>query len=414
MARRVSMTSNLRVGLLAALLLAGNPCRAQTNSPVPAPATEAAPAVSPLGPLPAGWTFALTDVIAVYSAPSDDGSITIVAPPVMALEGDVRAAIIERAPALIEDLFGEARPAGEPVPLPASDSVAPGLMVPLVVALEDGSEARVEATGYPLPGKRLQLLLIALPSAMSADNAALMTARSLIDRWRSAGLAVNDDLTSRSGANNVPPTAEDGPDAAAATGAEHSAAAEAKPDDNVEDVIYFLRFVFDGAHPAAATTEPAATTALLLKDGRIFEGETRAPADFDPATRPPGTPGTGRWQRDGEAYALAFSDGTQGTAVAGAAKTLPAPAAMALVGTYRAIGGPPAGLLSDEIDFFPDGSLLLKESNHVRSGTYAISQRTARIGTSEGTQAFLFGFRGGMEAPELLILGNRIYERSGA
>ena len=126
MARRVSMTSNLRVGLLAALLLAGNPCRAQTNSPVPAPATEAAPAVSPLGPLPAGWTFALTDVIAVYSAPSDDGSITIVAPPVMALEGDVRAAIIERAPLSSKTSLVRPGPPGNPCRCPHPTAWRPG------------------------------------------------------------------------------------------------------------------------------------------------------------------------------------------------------------------------------------------------------------------------------------------------
>ena len=336
----------------------------------------------------------------------------------MTVEGDVRSAIIERAPALIEELFGEARPAGEPVPLPASEAVAPGLLVPLIVALEDGSDARIEATGYPLPGNRLQLFLVALPTTMSEGNSALKTARTLIDQWRAAGLAVTERLTSQAMAAAEPRVTEESSDAAAtpeqgpAPPLDRSQNQQMSPDEEVENVIYFLRYAFDGANPSAAA-EPIATTALLLKDGRVFEGESRAPAEFDPASRPPGSAGTGRWQRDGEAYALAFSDGTQGTAVAGAAKTFPAPAAMAFSGTYRAIGGPAADLLPDQIDFYPDGSLLLKSQDRVLSGSYEIALRSVRMAADgQSTALFLFGFRGKLEEPALLILGNRIYERT--
>ncbi len=408
---------DLRVGFLAALILAGHSGTTQANPAAPAAVTEAGAVASPLGPLPAGWTVALTDVIAIYSAPSDDGSVTIVAPPTMAVEGDIRSAIIERAPALIEDLFGEARPAGEPVPLPASEAVAPGLLVPLVVALEDGSEARIEATGYPLPGNRLQLFLVALPSAMADSNSAVKSARTLIEQWRASGLAVTEKLTSQVVAPPEPRAGDDSTDAAATPQQNPvppiaDSQDQQSPDEQVENVIYFLRYAFDGANPAAAG-EPAATTALLLKDGRVFEGESRAPAAFDPASRPPGSAGTGRWQRDGEAYALAFSDGTQGTAVAGPAKTFPAPAAMAFAGTYRAIGGPATDLLPDQIDFYPDGSLLLKSPDRVLGGSYEITQRTVRLAADgQRTTQFLFGFRGDLEEPELLILGNRIYERT--
>lgn len=215
------------------------------------------------------------------------------------------------------------------------------------------------------------------------------------------------------------PRARDDSTAAPATPEQNPAPAIAdsqngeSPDEQVENVIYFLRYAFDGANPAAAG-EPAATTALLLKDGRVFEGEARAPAAFDPDSRPPGSAGTGRWQRDGEAYALAFSDGTQGTAVAGAAKTFPAPAAMAFAGSYRAIGGPATDLLPEQIDFYPDGSLLLKAPNRVLGGSYEITQRTIRLAADgQRTTQFLFGFRGELEEPVLLILGNRIYERTG-
>jgi hypothetical protein len=410
---------DLRVGFLAALIFAGHSGMTQANPAPLAALTEAIPAATPLGPLPAGWTGALTDVIAIYSPPSDEGSVTIVAPPVIAVEGDIRSAIIERSPALIEELFGEARPAGEPVPLPASEAVAPGLLVPLIVALEDGSEARIEATGYPLPGNRLQLFLVALPTAMSDSNSAIKIARTLIEQWRASGLAVTEKLTSQVVAAPEPRAMENSTDAAAtpqlspAPAIVNNQDQQVSPDEQVENVIYFLRYAFDGANPAAAG-EPAATTALLLKDGRVFEGESRAPAAFDPASRPPGSAGTGRWQRDGEAYALAFSDGTQGTAVAGAAKTFPAPAAMSFAGTYRAIGGPATDLLPDQIDFYPDGSLLLKSQDRVLGGSYEITQRSIRMAAdAQRTTQYLFGFRGDLEEPALLILGNRIYERAG-
>lgn len=364
---------------------------------------------SPLGALPPGWTIALTDVVALFSGPTPDGTVTIVAPPVMTADGDTKAAIIENAPAIIEDLFGEPRPAGDPTPLPASDAVAPGLLVPLTVELEDGSEARFEVTGYPLPGRRLQLFLVAFPATMPATNPEVMRARTLVDQWRAAGVVVNADLTSQlAGTAETRETEEGTEPSASATTAE----APINPDDRIENIIYFLRFAFDGANPSAAG-EPSAVTALLLKDGRVFESEGSAPADFDPASRPPGSPGTGRWQRDGEAYALAFADGTQGTAVAAAAKTTPAAASMAFNGRFLAAGGPPSDLLKSIIEFYPDGSLLLKDETKTLSGTYAISGRTMRFTVpNTPTAAFAFGYRGDVSAPTLLIVGNRIYERA--
>jgi hypothetical protein len=364
---------------------------------------------SPLGTLPPGWTITLTDVVALFSGPTPDGTVTIVAPPAMPADGDIKSAIVEKAPALIEDLFGEARPAGDPTPLPASDAVAPGLLVPLTVELEDGSEARIEATGYPLPGRRLQLFLLAVPATMPGTNPEIMRARTLIDQWRAAGIIVNDNLTSQLAGPTDAPGSEDGTEPASNAA---SAASPANPDEQIENVIFFLRFAFDGANPSAAA-EPSAVTALLLKDGRVFESEARAPADFDPASRPPGSPGTGRWQRDGEAYALAFADGTQGTAVAGAAKTIAAPASMSFNGRFLATGGPPAEFLTSTIEFYPDGSLLLKDASTSLSGAYAISGRTIRFTVPDKPPAaFAFGYRGEVTAPTLLIVGNRIYERA--
>jgi hypothetical protein len=371
--------------------------------------SQTLPSSSPLGPLPPGWTVSLTDVVAIFSGPTGEGSVTIVAPPVMTAEGYIKNAIIETAPSLIEDLFGEPRPGGDPTPLPASDYVAPGLLVPLTVELEDGSEARIEATGYPLRGGRLQLFLIAAPASMSSTNPELRTARTLVDQWRAAGVVVNENLTTDLAAPTEPAANEDG---TAPAPAPPPVTPAADPDDMVENVIFFLRFTFDGTNPNAAG-EPSAITAVLLKDGRVFESEARSPADFDPATRPPGSPGTGRWQRDGEAYALAFADGTQGTAVAGAAKTLPAPAAMAFAGRYVAIGGPASTRLTATIEFYPDGSILLKDENATLSGTYAITGRTIRLSVpGETDAAYIFGYRGDAAAPSLVIVGNRIYERA--
>lgn len=369
---------------------------------------EPPPNAGPLGPLPAGWTTAVTDVIAVFSTASPNGSVTIVAPAATMANGDIRSAIIELAPALIEDMFGGPRPGGEPVPLPASDNAAAGLMIPFTVTLDDGDDARIEVTGYPLQGKRMQLFFIVAPAAMADDDALLSAARGLVDRWRADGLAVTADLMAR----NEPMSAV--LDTRPAVLPLPATVTPVSPDDSVENVIHFLRFTFDGGKPEAAG-EPVSLTALLLKDGRVFEGEARAPADFDPDTRPPGTPGTGRWQRDGEAYAVAFGDGTQGTAVAGPAKTVPAPAALMLSGRYVAVGGAASDVLADAIDFYSDGSLLLKGGGRAASGSYEIGLRTARIRIAGQPQrAFVFGMQGEASAPELLIIGTRVYERAEA
>lgn len=376
---------------------------------IPSGAAKAEQQAAALGALPPGWTVTLTDVIALFSGPTPDGTVTIVAPPVMTAEGDVKSAIVEKAPALIEDLFGEPRPAGDPTPLPASDAVAPGLLIPLTVELEDGAEARVEVSGYPLPGRRLQLFLVAFPSTIPDTNPEVMRARTLVDQWRAAGLIVNEDLTSQLAGPAEAAASEDGTETPASAATTQAAGT---PDDAVENIIFFLRFAFDGANPSAAT-EPKTITALLLKDGRVFESEPRAPAEFDPTTRPPGSPGTGRWQRDGEAYALAFADGTQGTAVAGAAKTIAAPASMTFNGRFLATGGPPSDVLTSTIEFYPDGSLLLKDEHTSLSGTYAISGRTIRFAKPNmPPAAFAFGYRGDVSAPVLLIVGNRTYERA--
>jgi hypothetical protein len=392
--RRICAAAALR---LAVLLIA-----------LPGSATHAGPgASSPLGPLPPGWSLSITDVLAIYSPATAAGAVTIVAPPVVTAKGDVRSAVIEEAPALVEDLFGEPRPAGNPVPLPASDGAASGLLVPLTVELEDGSEARIEATGYPLPGGKLQLFLLAAPSSMPDDDAALRTARTLVDQWRAAGLVINESLSPELARRGATQSADA---AATDTGAASALGDASRPDDKVENVIHYLRLSFDGSNPAAAG-EPVTVTALLLTDGRVFESEARAPAVFDPSSRPPGSAGTGRWRRDGEAYALAFTDGTQGTAVSAAAKTLPAPASLLLSGTFTATGGEPAELLPATIEFYPDGSLLLKDQGAALSGAYEITGRSARI-TVPGREpgAFLFGLRGELAAPVLIVLGNRLYQ----
>jgi hypothetical protein len=390
------------VAIVVWLAAAAHPALAQSQGdPVP----------SPLGPLPPGWSVAITDVIAVFSPPASEGSVTIVAPPVLTAQGEIKSAIVENAPSLIEDLFGAPRPAGEPIPLPASAAVAPGLLVPLLVELEDGSEARIEATGYPLTGRRLQLFLVASPATMSDDTPALRQARTLVDQWRAANVIVNQNLSAAPAGPAAPQRTEDGQDPASAPAA---SAPPTTPDDSVENVIFFLRYRFDGANPSVGG-EPVTVTALLLKDGRVFENEARAPSEFDPATRPPGSPGVGRWQRDGEAYALAFADGTQGTAVAGAAKTLPATGTMSLTGRYTAIGSASfTTLLSETIEFYPDGSLLLKDQTKTLSGTYSIYRRTMRVNVpGQPPSAMIFGFRGSTTSPSTLVIGNRLYEHSG-
>jgi hypothetical protein len=86
---------------------------------------------------------------------------------------------------------------------------------------------------------------------------------------------------------------------------------------------------------------------------------------------------------------------------------------MTFAGRYTAIGGPPSDLLTTTMEFFPDGSLLLKDDGKSSSGAYAIAERTIRVtAPGQAGTAFVFGYRGEADEPELLILGNRIYERS--
>lgn len=383
-------------GLLLALLCAGMAARAAANP-------------SPLGPLPQGWTLSATDVLVLTSPETDAGTVTLILPPVTPAITDLRSAFGEDVPALIEDLIGETRASSSPLPLPPSDQVPPAMSLKAVVATGEEAVAHVEAIGFPVPGG-MQLALLAYPAGMDGANPALLAARAMIEDWRAAGLVVSPDLATDVAARAAaPPTGDEN------ESGETSAPPvpwSANPDDRVENVIYYLRYTFDGGGSVAP--EPQSVTALLLKDGRVFENEPAAPAVFDSAKRPIGSPGTGRWQRDGEAYALAFADGTQGTAVAAAAKTFAAPAAMSLTGTYAAAGGSSTEPLPDRLTFFDDGSLTLAGNDATsRSARYRIGQRTFTI--DDGTAAprsLIFGFQGDRNAPALLIIGAQVYERA--
>lgn len=185
-----------------------------------------------------------------------------------------------------------------------------------------------------------------------------------------------------------------------------------QPDETVENVIHYLRLVSDGS-PKQEKRELKSFTALLLKDGRVFENEELAPSVFDPTKRPTGSAGTGRWQRDGEAYALAFSDGTEGTAVSVAAITSPAPPAMVLVGLFEETTPNPHPILPHRFNFFKDGSLILERPEQLpQSGHYKISLRSIEIDDGQGTrQSFIFGVHEPLENPELLVIGNKLYQR---
>ncbi len=243
---------------------------------------------------------------------------------------------------------------------------------------------------------------------MAETDPILLTARARLEAWRADGLIVTPDLRLKS--------SDDGPEGqpgdegdAAPDKADPEANPPADPNSLVEDVIHYLRFTFDGSDPASAV-DPKSITALLLSDGRVFENEARAPAAFDATTRPLGSPGAGRWQRDGEGYALAFGDDTQGTAVAKAAKTFAAAASMAFAGHYVGAGGAATADLPDHLSFYDDGSLKRSAAREGGdSARYTIAARTITLTGADGAAtSYLFGFQGEREAPSLLIIGNRI------
>lgn len=185
-----------------------------------------------------------------------------------------------------------------------------------------------------------------------------------------------------------------------------------QPDETVENVIHYLRIVSEGTAPQG-NGELRTFTALLLKDGRVFENEELSPTVFDPAKRPLGSAGTGRWQRDGEAYALAFSDGTEGTAVSSAAVTFPAPPSMVLIGLFEEKTPIPHKILPHRLNFFKDGSLILERTDQIpQSGHYKINMRSIKIEDGQGTQhSFLFGAHEPLEKPQILVIGNKLYQR---
>lgn len=185
-----------------------------------------------------------------------------------------------------------------------------------------------------------------------------------------------------------------------------------QPDDTVENVIHYLRLVSDGSN-TMGSKDVKSFTALLLKDGRFFENEELAPRIFDPAKRPIGSAGTGRWQRDGEAYALAFSDGTEGSAVSSAALTSPAPPSMILMGLFEETTFTPHQILPHRLNFFKDGSLILERPEQIpQSGHYKIGLRSIDIEYEQGTiQSFLLGVHQPLEKPQLLVIGSKLYQR---
>ncbi|MFM7084808.1 MAG: hypothetical protein ACKOW3_07385 [Hyphomicrobium sp.] len=184
------------------------------------------------------------------------------------------------------------------------------------------------------------------------------------------------------------------------------------PDETVENVIHYLRLVSEGVS-SQEKRELKSFTALLLKDGRVFENEELAPSVFDPTKRPIGSAGTGRWQRDGEAYALAFSDGTEGTAVSIAAITSPAPPSMILIGLFEEKAAIPHSILPHRMNFFKDGSLIFERDERVPySGRYKINSRSIEIEDGQGiSQSFLFGVQEPLDKPQLLVIGNKVYQR---
>lgn len=359
-----------------------------------------------LSEVPARWTSEISDAgWTVTPAPSTASEVSVLVLPLTPLSGDLDSYFAEDVPGMIEDLFGETIGQSAPRPMAPTDTAGPGRAYSHLVKGNDGRELHLEVVAYPV-GTNVQLTIIASPKDLAADDPFLREASSFVARLKQKQLALGTSAADKTttGTNAAAPLA---------TG---SLSPPDNPDAHVENVIQYLGMSFDGT---GATSDPSApTTALLFDDGRVFRKETRAPSVFDPGTRPPGSEGVGRWEKDGEGYSIVWDDGAGGTAVSNAAKTFPAPASMSLDGRYVAAGASSSASLPGALTFHDDQSVMLDRAaatgspGDLTSARYRISQRTIELLNADGSSAaHLFGFQGDQKKPDLLVIGDRLYER---
>lgn len=357
------------------------------------------PAAAAALDLPSGWTALAPDLadFVLAQSPEREGTatVTVLIPTSEALQASLADVFVDKIPELVEALYGDVMKVQTAAPLAGSAHAPVAAAAMLLVALDDGSEGRIEATAY-LVGQQLQIVLVAAPTGIGEADRSLVEARALVDDFRARQLLMGEERRKEIAAELQAP--------------ETSADAPRDPERAVLDVIHFLRLPFDSAQPGNAS-DPKTKTALLLEDGRAFEDVSEAPDSFDPQSRPLGSPGAGRWRYDGEGYLLTFTDGETGTAVAKAAKTLPAAAAQRIAGTYRAQNGAPAAPLAETLVLGEDGSLSLGGNGRA---TYALAGRTIAI-TPDGREAatYLFGYQGeDAHHPDILVIGTALYERA--
>lgn len=382
-------------------------------------AASAAQAASPsLPPPPVGWTMSAGQSGLFYQSPTSDiGAASVLITPVEPKSGDFASTFGEDVPSLVEDLFGEAIQQSPVKKISKASDVTTALSSTHVVRTDDNAEIRVQVTGYSRPGG-VQLIFIVSSTELPASAAVLKQALEFSDRVRSQNFSLTAELLAAAVATGVAAPTR------AATSDEEGLSntrlpLPANPEERIEAVIYYLRLSFDN-QGRVGDTELAPVTATLLKDGRAYEREASAPAAFDPAKRPDGGGGVGRWEKDGEGYSLTFTDGESGTAVSSAAKTYPAPSVMTLHGTYIPNGGTASGNWADRLTFAADETIAIGVGTEpsggaaasIVQGRYRISQRTIEITPADGTMTSrIFGFQGDHERPEVLLIGDRVYTR---
>jgi hypothetical protein len=360
---------------------------------------------------PAGWTVSASTAGLLYQAPEYLGAgISLLVAPSQPANADFKAGFSEDVPALIEDMFGEITRQGLPKPVDgAPKSQGAQLAAYLVRSSETDTEIRISVMAYTAADEGQRIFILS-PKELSSKNAAYLQAFAFANAIRRSKYALTSErLTEALGSppesaiavEVLPPLPDD-------------------PEARIEGVIYYLEYDFDAGSDTAGP-DLAPVTATLLSNGRLFEREPSAPAGFNPEKRADGSRGVGRWKKDGEGYALTFTDGGSGTAVSSAAKTFPAPAVMTLSGTYLPQGGGTAtGNWTDGLTFKDDETVGISLGTDPAgtplppqtSRSYRISQRTIDIINDEGSKSSrIFGFQGTREAPELLVIGDQVFTR---
>jgi hypothetical protein len=274
----------------------------------------------------------------------------------------------------------------------------------LTIKTEDGDFYHGLTFGYPVRNG-IQTMFVLWPDPLTADDpraqAALDHVASL---WRAGFANTPDPAPVQQPSTPAPaPVAPAPSPAPVANGGEQ----------NVEAVVI---------GSAVIGTSTVIAPYLLLKDGRAFLQVAESPRDFDPASRAPGSYGTGRWQKVSGGYDITYPNASPDQ-LYDAGRFLPAPPGFRLDGTYLVRGASSGTSWGEQFVFHPDGTVNFAQGSSTRitgadatgrgtsQGRYEIEGWTIAITDAGGrTERRMFA-RHPADPPVSVVIGTENYRR---